>query len=173
MPTMNSSASAALIAPVRPGTRLPPFSLPSSRGVALGPKQYRQRKHLVLLCLDPETADGRAYLSTVAALYPEFQEMDAEVLALVPATAEPVSERAARLSLPFPLLADDGSARARLFPADAPATTVGVFVADRYGVLVHPALAARAADVETPEEVLAWARYIGMQCSECLDFPEG
>ena len=122
---------------MRPGARLPLFSLPSSRGVALGPKQYRQRKHLVLLCLDPETADGRTYLAAMADVYPEFQEMDAEVLALVPVAPATLPALVADLRLPFPLLADDGSARARLLPAGAPAPTVAMFVADRYGVLVH------------------------------------
>jgi peroxiredoxin len=157
---------------LRPGARLPRFSLPSSRGVALGPAQYRQRKHLVLLCLDPETPDGRAYLSTVAALYPEFKEMDAEVLALVPGAPDRLAALAADLGSPFPLLADDGSARARLLPADAPATAGAAFVADRYGVLVHAAVAPTAATLEPPDDVLAWTRFIGMQCSECLDFPD-
>jgi peroxiredoxin len=157
---------------LRPGTRLPPFSLPSSRGVTLGPKQYRQRKHLVLLCLDPETADGRAYLTALADLYPEFQEMDAEVLALVSVAPAGLPALAVDLRLPFPVLADDGSARARLLPPDAPATAVAAFVADRYGVLVHVAGAPSAAQLEPPEEVLAWARFVGMQCSECLDFPD-
>jgi peroxiredoxin len=158
---------------LRPGARLPLFSLPSSRGVALGPKQYRQHKHLVLLCLDPETADGRTYLTAMADVYPEFQEMDAEVLALVPTAPAELAALATGLGLPFPLLADDGSARARLLPAGAPAPTVAMFVADRYGVLVHLSSAPAAATLEPPAEVLAWARYIGMQCSECLDFPEG
>jgi peroxiredoxin len=157
---------------LRPGARLPRFSLPSSRGVALGPQLYRQRKHLVLLCLDPETADGRAYLTAIAALYPEFTEMDAEVLALVPSSLADLAARAADLGCPFPLLADDGSARTRLLPADAPATASAVLVADRYGVLVHAAVAPTADALDPPEEVLAWTRFIGMQCSECLDFPD-
>jgi peroxiredoxin len=169
MTTVNSAPPAPLL---RPGARLPLFTLPSSRGMALGPQQYRQRKQLVLLCLDPETATGRAYLTALAQLYPEFQEMDAEVLALVPAPADRPAAGTAGLGLPFPVLADDGSARARLFPADAAPTAVAAFVADRYGVLVHSAVADTAETLEPPEEVLAWTRFIGMQCSECLDAPE-
>ncbi len=150
---------------LQPGARLPLFSLPSSRGVALGPKPYRQRKHLVVLCLDPETPDGRAYFAALADLYPEFLEVSAEVLALVPTAPDGLAALATSLGLPFPLLADDGSARARLLPADAPAATVAAFVADRYGVLVHITQAPTAAALEPPAEILTWARYIGMQCS--------
>jgi peroxiredoxin len=175
--TQIDPAAPAILAPrLRPGTRLPLFSLPSSRGGELGPGRYRQRKHLVLLLLDPEQPAGRAYLATMAELYGEFQEMDAEVLALVPYPAESdpaaLSTRAATLSLPFPLLGDDGTARARLLPAAAPAGAAGAFVADRYGVLVFQSLGAGLAAVDPPAEVLAWTRFIGMQCSECLDFPD-
>jgi hypothetical protein len=91
--------------------------------------------------------------------------MSAEVLALVPTAPDGLAAQATSLGLPFPVLADDGSARVRLLPAGAPASTVAVFVADRYGVLVHAALAPTAATLEPPAEVLAWARYIGMQCA--------
>ncbi len=171
MSTTNPSPTETITPLLRPGARLPLFNLPSSRGVALGPQAYRQRKHLVLLCLDPETAGGRDYLSTIARLYPEFQEMDAEVLALVPSPPDGPAALAA-LGLPFPVLADDGSARARLLPGDAPATAVAAFVADRYGVLVHSAGAATVETLEPPDEVLSWTRFIGMQCSECLDSPD-
>ena len=93
------------------------------------------------------------------------------MLVLVPTAPGTLPPLVAALRLPFPLLADDGSARARLLPAGAPAPTVAVFVADRYGVLVHLSSAPAAAALEPPEEVLAWARYIGMQCSECWIFP--
>jgi peroxiredoxin len=169
MTTINSAPPAPLL---RPGARLPLFTLPSSRGVALGPQQYRQRNQLVLIYIDPDTAAARAYLTALAQLYPEFQEMDAEVLALVPAPADRPAAGTAGLGLPFPVLADDGSARARLLPADAPPTAVAAFVADRFGELVHPAVADTAEALEPPEEVLAWTRFIGMQCAECLDAPE-
>ncbi len=172
MITPDPSASEAPPTSLQPGARLPLFSLPSSRGEMLGPKRYRQRKHLVVLCVDPETVGGRAYRTAMAGLYPEFQEMAAEVLALVPTAPDALAALATRLALPFPLLADEGSARARLLPANVPASTVAAFVADRYGVLVHAAIAPSAAALEPPAEVLAWARYIGMQCSECLNFPE-
>ncbi len=165
MITPDLSAREAPPTSLQLGARLPLFSLPSSRGEMLGPTPYRQRKHLVVLCVDSETAAGRAYLTEIAGLYPEFQEMAAEVLALVPTAPDGLAALATRLALPFPLLADDGSARARLLPANAPAATVAAFVADRYGVLVHAAVAPTAAALEPPAEVLAWARYIGMQCS--------
>lgn len=164
-----SPGGATLTPRLRPGSRLPLFSLPSSRGESLGPARYRQRKHLALLLLDPETPAGRAYLTTIAGLYGEFREMDTEVLALVPAPAEALAPLAAALALPFPLLADDGSARARLLPPAAPATAAAAFVADRYGVLVYQALGLTLAAVDSPDEVLAWTRFIGMQCSECFD----
>ena len=103
--------------------------------------------------------------------------MDAEVLALVPhpAGGDPaaLAALAATRALPVPLLGDDGTARARLLPADAPAGAAGAFVADRYGVLVFQSLGAGPASVDPPAEVLAWTRFIGMQCSECFDFPDG
>ena len=175
--TQRDAAPATLAPRLRPGARLPLFSLPSSRGTALGPGRYRQRKHLVLLLLDPETPAGREYLTTTAGLYGEFQEMDAEVLALAPHPAEgdpaALAALATTLALPFPLLGDDGTARARLLPAEASAGAAGAFVADRYGVLVFQSLGAGPAAVDPPAEVLAWTRFIGMQCSECLDFPDG
>jgi peroxiredoxin len=155
------------------GTRLPAFLLPSSRGVALGPPRYRQRKHLVLLCLDPERPADQAYLATVAQLYAEFREMDTEVLALLPQTPGDLAALAGDLALPFPLLADDGTARARLLPADTPATVVAALVADRYGIVTYQMVAADAAALAPPEEVLAWARFLGMQCAECSDAPDG
>jgi hypothetical protein len=42
-------------------------------------------------------------------------------------------------------------------------------VADRYGTLVFQALAATAAALDPPEEILTWTRYVGMQCAECTD----
>jgi hypothetical protein len=102
--------------------------------------------------------------------------MDAEVLALAPhpAADDPaaLAARATALALPFPLLGDDGTARARLLPTAAPASATAAFVADRYGVLVFQSLGATPAAVDSPEEVLAWTRFIGMQCSECLDHPD-
>src|SRR5689334_14412622 len=102
-----SPGGAEMTPRLRPGHRLPLFNLPSSRGVPLGPARYRQRRPLALLLLDPEQPAGRAYLTTLAGLYEEFREMDAEVLALVPTPAEALAPLAAALALPFPLLADD------------------------------------------------------------------
>ncbi|HEY0418431.1 MAG TPA: redoxin domain-containing protein [Acetobacteraceae bacterium] len=157
---------------LRNGTRLPPFTLPSSRGHALGPGSYRQRKHLALVMLDPTTPAGRTYLTALAHLYPEFQEMDTEVLALLPVAAEALGAWVADLALPFLALADDGTTRARLLPAGAPTTAAGALVADRYGILAFQSLGTSLAAVDPPEEILAWVRAIGMQCSECADYPD-
>ena len=70
------------------------------------------------------------------------------------------------------LKADDGTARARLLPAEAPAATVAAFVADRYGTLVYQSLAATPVTLDPPSELLSWARFVGMQCTECFDHPD-
>ena len=149
----------------RPGEMLPGFSLPSSRGVPLGPATYKRHRNLALVFTHGEgCARCAESLRAFAASASGFVEEDSEVLVVAPVPAERAKPLAERLGLPFPVLADaDGAIHARYGVPDGSA----VFVADRYGEIRETWIAGAEHDPSPlPEDVLGWLRLIELECPE-------
>jgi peroxiredoxin len=157
---------------LKPGRVIPLFRLPSAnRSQNIGPWDYKQHKNLVLFFFhSPRCAPCRQLLGDLAKGYPEYPQLNAEVLAISRAEVEELRQLQRELDLPFPLLSDmDGKVLiAYLGEAAGGPHETGVFVADRYGALYTGATAADADALPGESEIRDWLSFIEIQCPECF-----
>jgi peroxiredoxin len=148
----------------------PYFALPSGLGRRVGIDQYRSRYNIVLCFLDDANpaATARA-LQAFAAHRPRYQRNEAEVLVLLAASIERVTELQQSLSLPYPLLADPERRTRALFakllpqqPPDGPL----FFVLDRFNAPFAALGDAQPEDPALQQELLDWLALIEVQCPE-------
>lgn len=148
---------------LRIGAAAPLFYLPSTEGKLSGPAALRSKYNMVLLFVDPSPG-GIAYLQALAGLYPAILEEHARVVAVAATSLESASELAARLKLPFPLLADaDGSAGERMLGGGG---SSALCVADRFGQVYCLETAPSAERLPPADTVLDWLAFIQIQCPE-------
>ena len=166
MERMRKDVSAGALGP-RPGEMLPYFELPSTADGALSSRRFKGRSNLVLIfARDDGCEPCERMLRGFAERYGEFVAEEAEVLGLIVGTQAEARRLAARLHLPFPLLADaDGAVHAAYGAGDA--GEVVVYVADRYGE-VHRrwSVEGRQGPLPVPLEALETLRFIEIQCPE-------
>ena len=144
------------------GTAMRPFTLPSHRG-EVRTRDFKQRRNLVLVFQHPDCPICDATLQALAERYPEYRDLDAEVIAVRP--AEPAPELDERL--PFPVAWDE---HGDVFDAYAGRDMEGrpvpaVYVADRYGELAFASEGAHGPEIAT--DVLELLRFVAHSCPEC------
>jgi peroxiredoxin len=148
---------------LRVGGRAPLFSLPQTSGGRSGPAATRSKYNLVLAFV-PANPDGEAYLRDLASIHPDILERDARLIAVVPLALTDAQALAARLALPFALLADeDGATTARLL---GETNRAALCVADEYGAIYSLDLAPSAPDLPPVRTALEWLDFVQIQCPE-------
>jgi peroxiredoxin len=154
------------------GELLPLFRLGTvNRAEQLGPGDYKQRRNLALIFFgSTECQACRKLLREIAAHYGEYQQLEAEVLAVSADESTRVRRLAQELALPFPVLADsDGSVTDRyLEQKGAAAPAAAVFIADRWGAIFTRKIAAQEPELPAETELRGWLEFIELQCEECF-----
>ncbi len=153
------------------GHVVPSFASPRESGAVVRLRDYKGRRNLVL-CFMHSTSCVTCVnrLRAFAGSYREYQDLDAEILAISPDAQQAVEMLAADLRLPFPLLVDatgEVSARYTGVKSAAADSVVGILVTDRYGALYHQTLSRRDADLPDQRAILGWLLFVGIQCEEC------
>ena len=142
---------------------VPLFYLPAAGGGQSGPAALRSKYNMALAFVEggPE---GEAYLMALAGAYREIQDRQAKVLAVIALPLASVEEMAARLKLPYTLLADKGGATTRRMLGEG--KCAALCVADRFGQVFYVATAPSAAALPPVQATLDWLDYIELQCPE-------
>lgn len=144
-----------------PARRLPDLSLPEvGSGATRRVRGSGRGAPVVLLLHGFDCTDCQAYLDRLAARRAELGDWDGELIVVLP-TAEPGREEEGAWA---PLVLHDDDARlARRLGVKPPA----VVIADRWGEirLLDPAGDNHA--FHDPDEIVAWLRFIAIECPEC------
>ncbi|HYP41471.1 MAG TPA: hypothetical protein VEX13_14015 [Chloroflexia bacterium] len=148
---------------LKPQGATPLFYLPSTAGGRSGPASLRSKYNMVLAFVDA-TAEGEAYLQSLAGVYQDVLYAEARVIAVVPLPLPDASEVAVRLKLPFALLADEGGETTRRMLGGENASAL--CVADRFGQVHFLASAHTAAALVGGKAALDWLDFIQVQCPE-------
>lgn len=144
---------------------VPPFRLPSSRGVDISLDDYRHRQPVVLFFMHgAECPSCRERLCAFAVSYDDYCDWQTEVLAILPGPPHMAAQLAESLALPFPVMSDaGGDVRAQFIGTEG----VAVFVLDRFNAPETGQAAAEADALMTPDEALDWVRFGALACPEC------
>ena len=148
---------------LRPGGRTPLFYLPQTSGGRSGPAATRSKYNLVLAFV-PLDAGGEAYLRDLASIHSDVLERDARHMAVVPLALDAARTLAARLDLPFALLADENGATATRLLGES--NRAALCVADRFGAIYSLDLAPDPSDLPPVQTALAWLDFVQIQCPE-------
>src|SRR5687768_14650954 len=141
---------------IREGKQVPLFYLPSAGGGESGPAALRSKYNMVLLFLGGGP-DGEAYLREMAALYREIEAEQARVIAVVTRPMEEARALAARLSLPYTLLADEGGIKTASMLGGKGAA---LCVADRYGSVAYVEIKEQTARLSPAQRALDWLDFV-------------
>lgn len=145
------------------GKLIPLFSLPSTAGGSSGPGALRSRYNVVLTFVG-RGQEERDYLIALCEAYPQVAAESARVLCVVQGDIDDAEKLRSTLSLPFQLLVDaDGSVTERMLGGTH---LRALCVADRYGEVVHLAVAAEGQRLPAPQIALDWLAFIQSQCPE-------
>jgi len=150
------------------GQLVPLFHLSAAnRQGQLGPSDYKQHQNLVLIFLrSVECRKCRQLLREIAAHYGEYQQMEAEVLAISTGEITCLRQLAQDLALPFPLLTDsDGRVTSFYLKQTEQAA---IFVVDRWGAIFTRETAAEDRGLLAEAEIRKWLEFIELQCEECF-----
>ncbi len=144
--------------------RLPDVKLASAPGGPPAPLRPPGRVSPVLILVDHADCDAcRAWLHRLAAASADIGERDGRVIVIVPAPPDQAVRIADDATKSFTVLADPDRALAARLGISAPALAI----ADPYGEIHHAAPAGDAHDFPEPRDVVAWLRYLAIQCPEC------
>jgi peroxiredoxin len=161
--TTGAQQMARLPGALRPGGRTPLFNLPQTSGGRSGPAATRSKYNLVLAFVGTGPS-AETYLRELAAIHPEILERDARAMAVVPLNLPDGQALAARLSLPFALLADeDGTTATRLL---GEGNAAALCVADRFGAIYSLEVAPDTSTLPPVRTALDWLDFVQIQCPE-------
>jgi peroxiredoxin len=149
-----------------PGDRLPKLDLPQApQGTAFDLPRMGRESRILFFSHGTGCAACRTYLEGLLSKSREFEDWDSKIIAVLPVDLEEANRLYQQLASEFPVLADPGgAARTRFGIAEG---EVGIFVADRYGVIWYTDRAREATGLPQPEEMETRARFLAVQCPEC------
>ncbi len=151
------------------GDLLPRFRLPSAGGQTVSLDDLRGRRNLVLCLVG--TAEQGTGLPFLEALHGRQADLTAEKARVLVIAVAPEAEARRRFGdkLPtFTVLADEEGTLHRQYGAvlpDGPFRPL-VLIADRYTKIYAQYAPAPETPWPTPDDVLEWLAFIGMQCPE-------
>jgi peroxiredoxin len=89
------------------GQVAPSFRLPSGQGPAIGPDDYRGRRHVIVwFTKGMACAFCRHHMTQLLRGYPTFQNLNGEILEVTPTPPERARLYATKFNIPFPYLCD-------------------------------------------------------------------
>ena len=157
------------------GQLIPNFRLPAvNRHGQVGPWDYKQHRNLVIIFFrSAECLKCKQLLREIAEHYGDYEQKEAEVLAISSDELDRLRQLALDLSLPFPVLSDsDGKVMALYVnhPEQIADKTfdVAIFVADRWGAIFSTKKVEIDHDLALEDEVREWLEFIELQCEECF-----
>ena len=158
------------------GDLIPNFRLSAvNRNGQVGPWDYKQHRNLVLIFFRTvECLKCKQLLREISEHYGQYQEKDAEVLAISPDEIDRLRQLAKDLALPFPLLSDSDRRVTNLYlkhteqGEDRAAFEAAIFVADRWGAIFSRRSIEKAQDLPAEAEIRDWLEFIELQCEECF-----
>ena len=160
---------------LRTGQLIPNFRLlAANRNGQVGPWDYKQHRNLVLLFLrSAECEKCKQLLREIAEHYGDYEQKEAEVLAISTDEIACLRQLSQGLSLPFPVLSDSDGKVTDLYlkhPEEVSEKTsdVAILVADRWGALFSNKRIEIDYDKPVEAEVREWLEFIELQCEECF-----
>jgi peroxiredoxin len=164
------------ISKLSPGQLIPNFRLwAANQPRQVGPWDYKQHRNLVLIFFRSlECFKCKELLREISEHYHEYQQMEAEVLAISCDEIDSLRQVAQELALPFPVLSDSKGEVTDLFvkpiehPGDTAAFETAIFVADRWGAIFSTRIIERDHDLQVEVEIRDWLEFIELQCEECF-----
>ena len=151
------------------GQRLPPFELPALDGQTYRYNQFRHRSNLALVFLPERPGpDDEAYLRALAQAAPELEVTDSRLLVVTMLPADEAAALKQRVGLKAPVLLDPGREAYCQYGLLSPSgPCAGVFIADRYLLLIARAVGSSLPETMSVGEIVDWLRYVDFQCPEC------
>ena len=160
---------------LRTGHLVPNFRISAAnRNGQVGPWDYKQHRNLVLIFFrSAECQKCKQLLREIAEHYGDYEEKEAEVLAISTEEIGCLRQLAQDLALPFPVLSDSDGKVTDLYlkhPEQIADKTfdVAVFIADRWGALFSTKRIEIDHDLPVEAEVREWLEFIELQCEECF-----
>lgn len=143
-----------------PQRRLPDLTLPSAgEGPPVRLRGRLRDAPLLVLTHGPACSECERYLRALVAIEAELRGWDAWLAAVEPGATQPAAPK----QQPPVRLADGAGRVAAALGVEPPA----VLIADRYGELHAVEPAGDDHRFPDPTELVAWARYLAIQCPEC------
>ena len=162
-------------ATISTGQLVPNFRLAAAnRAGEFGPWDYKQHRNLVLIFFRSAGCQkSRQLLQEIAEHYGDYEEKEAEVLAISTDELDCLRQLAQDLALPFPVLSDsDGKVTDQYLnhPEQVADKTfdVAIFIADRWGEVFSTKRIEIDHDLPVEAEVREWLEFIELQCEECF-----
>lgn len=158
------------------GQLIPNFRLSAAnRTGQVGPWDYKQHRNLVLIFFRSlECLKCKQLLREISEHYNEYQQMEAEVLAISADEMDYLRQLAQDLALPFPVLSDSEGRVTDLYlkhieqRGDRAAFETAIFVVDRWGEVFSATSIGREEDLPAETEIRDWLEFIELQCEECF-----
>ncbi len=158
------------------GDLIPNFRLSAvNRNGQVGPWDYKQHRNLVLIFFRTvECLKCKQLLREISEHYGQYQEKEAEVLAISTDEIDRLRQLAQDMALPFPLLSDSDRRVTNLYlkhmeqGGDRAAFEAAIFVADRWGAIFSTRSIEKAQDLAAEAEIRDWLEFIELQCEECF-----
>ena len=158
------------------GQLIPNFRLSAvNRNGQVGSWDYKQHRNLVLIFFRTlECLKCKQLLREISEHYGQYQEKEAEVLAISTDEIDRLRQLAQDLALPFPLLSDSDRRVTNLYlkhteqSGDSVPFEASIFVADRWGAIFSTRIIETDHDVAAEAEIRDWLEFIELQCEECF-----
>jgi len=158
------------------GQLIPNFRLSAvNRNSQVGPWDYKQHRNLVLIFFRTvECLKCKQLLREISEHYGQYQEKEAEVLAISTDEIDRLRRLAQDLALPFPLLSDCDRRVTNLYlkgieqSGDSVAFEAAIFVADRWGAIFSTKSIGKDQGQPVEAEIRDWLDFVELQCEECF-----
>ena len=158
------------------GQLIPNFRLSAvNRDGDVGPWDYKQHRNLVLIFFRTlECLKCKQLLREISEHYGQYQQKEAEVLAVSTDEIDRLHQLAQDLALPFPLLSDSDRRVTNLYlkhmeqGGDGVAFEAAIFVADRWGEVFSTKSIEKDHGQPAEAEIRDWLDFIELQCEECF-----
>lgn len=152
-------------------TPAPYFRLPSVQGGWVSSRDFHEQSNLVLLFLHAQGCPAcQEFIATLAAKWSDYAQLNASLVFIFPQPVETLALPAGLVDLPVLSLADSsGSVRQEYVRLMAPhlvgENDVMLFALDNYSA-PYACLVGPQPEPSAHDELLAWLRFIGIQCPE-------
>ena len=152
-------------------TPAPYFRLPSVQGGWVSSRDFHEQSNLLLLFLHAQACPTcQEFLNALATRWSDYLQADARLVIILPQPVETLALPSSLVGIPILFLADpNGSVRQEYARLMAPhlvgENDVMLFALDNYSS-PYACLVGPQPEPSAQDELLAWLRFIGIQCPE-------